>query len=94
MNVEWSETALRHLRQLRDYIAENNPTAAAQLAARLLESTTLLAQFPASGRAGRIPHTRELVVSGAPYIVAYRVKDEVVEIAAVNHGARKRPREV
>lgn len=35
--------------------------------------------------------TRELVLSPLPYVVVYRVKDEVVEIARVLHGAQPWP---
>jgi toxin ParE1/3/4 len=42
------------------------------------------------GRQGRVGGTRELVVQGTPYIVVYRVHDDV-EILAVVHGARKWP---
>ncbi|MDY6850779.1 MAG: type II toxin-antitoxin system RelE/ParE family toxin, partial [Thermodesulfobacteriota bacterium] len=45
-------------------------------------------RFPAGGRPGRIPQTRELVV--APYILPYRIKDDVVEILDVFHSAQKR----
>jgi toxin ParE1/3/4 len=38
-----------------------------------------------------VPETRELVVSGTPYIVPYTVRGDVVEIHAVLHGARKWP---
>jgi toxin ParE1/3/4 len=43
------------------------------------------------GRPGRVISTRELVVSGTPYIVAYRVREGVVEILAVIHGAQQWP---
>lgn len=91
MRLEWSRVALDHLRRIRDYIASNNPSAAADVAERLLKSTERLESFPESGRAGRLPHTRELVVSGTPYIIVYRVVENVVEIAAVVHGAREWP---
>ena len=35
--------------------------------------------------------TRELVVTGTPYIVAYTVLDNRVEILAVQHGAQEWP---
>ncbi|HET6521471.1 MAG TPA: type II toxin-antitoxin system RelE/ParE family toxin, partial [Geminicoccaceae bacterium] len=50
-----------------------------------------LAQHPESGRPGRVPGTRELVVSGTPYIVPYRVQGNTVQILRVLHGARKWP---
>jgi toxin ParE1/3/4 len=79
------------MRALRKYIAERNPSAAESTARRILDCVEQLVMFPASGRAGRKPNTRELVVSGTPYLIFYRVEDEVVEILRVIHGARKWP---
>jgi toxin ParE1/3/4 len=40
-----------------------------------------------------IRHTsRELVVTGTPFVVAYRVNGESIQILAVLHGARKWPK--
>ena len=51
------------------------------------------ADNPALGHPGRLPGTRELVVSGTPYIVPYRVsgRPERVEILRVFHAARRLP---
>jgi toxin ParE1/3/4 len=43
------------------------------------------------GRVGRIEGTRELVVSGLPYILPYRIVDDVVQIASVIYTSRKWP---
>jgi toxin ParE1/3/4 len=40
---------------------------------------------------GRIKGTREFVVTDTPFIVAYRVRDDRVEVLAVFHGARLWP---
>ena len=50
-----------------------------------------LAEFPKSGRPGRVPGTRELVISKAPYIVACRIAADGIEVLAVLHGAREWP---
>ena len=47
--------------------------------------------FPYLGRAGRVTGTRELVMSRTPYIVAYRIHADVLEVLAVVHGARRWP---
>ncbi len=91
MRIAWTLRALRDLRAARGYIAEDNPRAAETMALRILESTERLVEFPASGRQGRIPNTRELVVTETPFVVPYRVTGEVIEILAVLHGARKWP---
>ena len=50
-----------------------------------------LADFPNMGKVGRVEGTRELIISSTPYLVAYRVKKQTIEILAVIHGARKWP---
>ena len=91
MRIVWSPTAMRHLAEIRRYIGRHNPKAAGSTAAAVRKAVTDLSDFPGLGRAGRVPETRELVVSGTPYIVPYTVRGDVVEIHAVLHGARKWP---
>jgi len=57
----------------------------------LYEVILSLRTSPRRGRVGREEGTRELVVSRLPYIVAYRVRDEAVEILHIYHGAQNRP---
>ena len=54
-------------------------------------SVLRLAEMPAAGRPGRVSGTRELVVPGTRYIVAYRVRNNVLEVLRVMHGARSWP---
>lgn len=91
MKIIWSPTARAHLRHARAFIAEDNPQAAAQVAERILNSVERLKEFPASGRPGLLPHTRELVVPGTPFFIPYRVKDQHIEILGVIHGAQRWP---
>lgn len=91
MTIVWSQDSIRDLRALRGYIAEFDPTAAGKTALRIVEAVEMLSEFPGMGRPGRLPDTRELVVSGTPYIVPYWVTEGRIEIIAVIHGARKWP---
>ena len=92
MRVRWTNPALRQLDEIQDYIAQDDPRAAFDLSERVRRHVTvLLPDHPDAGRPGRIAGTRELVVSGTPYIVAYRHRDEVLEILAIMHGARQWP---
>ena len=50
-----------------------------------------LAEHPRIGRPGRVADTRELVISGLPYILPYRVASDRVEIIRVLHSARSWP---
>lgn len=91
MKLIWSPTALAHLRHAESFIADDDPRAAARTAKRILDAVEQLADFPASGRPGKLPHTRELVVAGTPYFIPYRVEGEAVQILGVIHGMRKWP---
>lgn len=89
MRVRWLRTAVANLKAETEYIARDNPAAAA---ARVEISIDLavekLSRFPFLGRPGRIVGTRELVIDGTPYIVPYRVRHETVEILRFFHTAR------
>ncbi len=91
MKVVWSRRAIRHLTALRDQIAKDSPQNAAAVAERILRSVDLLATQPQMGRPGRILGSRELVVTGTPYIVPYRIRGEQLELIAVFHGRQKWP---
>ena len=91
MILIWSPTARAHLRHAEAFIAEDNPRAAAKTAEMIIDAVERLRDFPASGRPGKLPHTRELVVSGTPLFLPYRVKGEAVEFLGVIHEARKWP---
>jgi toxin ParE1/3/4 len=43
------------------------------------------------GRIGRKPNTRELGMSGLPFITIYRVREDVIEILRILHSAQKWP---
>jgi toxin ParE1/3/4 len=91
VRVRWLRSALRNLDEEAEYIARDDPDAAARIVQRIAAAVEQLTNYPASGRIGRVPGTRELVVTGTPYIVPYRVRGDVVEILRVFHAARKRP---
>ena len=92
MNILWSPEAIQDLISLRAYIAEESPTGARRIVARILLSVeNLLPDNPHIGRPGRVPGTRELVVPRTPYIVPYRLLDKTIQILRVYHGSRRWP---
>ena len=91
MRVVWTRLALWDLEAIGGFIARDNPTAAAKIVTHIFDQTELLALHPHIGRVGRIKETRELVVKDTPFITAYRVKEDRVEVLAVFHGARRWP---
>ncbi|OWV69731.1 plasmid stabilization protein [Rhizobium sp. N122] len=95
MRLVWTKRYLQELADINDYIGERNPRAAARVVNDIHSKTEkLLSANPFIGRAGEIRGTRELVIPATPYIVAYRVRDDHIEVLFVQHGAREWPDEV
>ena len=91
MRIVWTAAALGDLRALRAYIAHDKPTAAVQQVEHILAAVDGLMRFPESGRPGRRAGMRELVVGKTPYIVAYRLRGQAIEIIRVLHGRQRWP---
>jgi toxin ParE1/3/4 len=90
--IVWTKQATQQLDQARDYIAlSNSQDVADRITLHIADSVQRLDTFPMSGRAGRVPRTRELVVSNSPFIVAYSIDNERIVILAIYHGAQKWP---
>jgi len=89
VKLRWTRLAIADLDTAYAYVAADNPTAANHLIGRIERAAQVLRQHPAAGQAGRIEGTRELVVTGTPFVIPYRVRSNTIEILAVIHGARK-----
>ncbi len=76
------------------YIAEDDPLAALHVLDAIEEQTALLVDTPEIGRLGRAVGTRELVISGTRYIVAYRIRGEDIQLLRLLHGSQRWPREI
>lgn len=83
-----AEPAARDLEGIVDYIALVNPVAAENVYRGIVQAAERLPEFPALGRPGRHSETRELSVSGLPYLIVYEVSAEAVTILAVFHTSR------
>ena len=84
--------ALLNLDRAVEYIAADNLTAAAAVAQRIWDASQMLADQPGMRRSGRVAGTRELVISGLPYILPYVEKRDVVVILRVLHTSMKWPK--
>ena len=83
------------LRTLHADVARDNEHAASAMVARIVDrAERQLLRLPESGRPGRIPKTRELVVAGTPYVLPYRVIGDTIHILRVFDSARRWPDEV
>ncbi|SER49059.1 MULTISPECIES: type II toxin-antitoxin system RelE/ParE family toxin [Pseudomonas] len=88
--IHWRTTARNNLAKIIRYIAEQNPTAASDMLARLESAILPAAEHPYLYRAGRVPGTRE-VVAHPNYILVYRVTAGTVEVVNVLHARQEYP---
>jgi toxin ParE1/3/4 len=92
MRIRWSGPAVRDFTEICDYIGEHGSAATARrLALSIYERIGILTKFPEFGRAGRQPNTRELVLTGLPYLAVYRLRGDSIEILRLLHGAQDWP---
>jgi toxin ParE1/3/4 len=92
MRIRWTQPAVRDLTHICDYLEEHaTPAAARRVALAIYRSISSLNKFPQRGRPGRKSNTRELVIASLPYIAIYKVRDSVVEVLRVLHGAQDWP---
>ena len=92
MTVHWTDTALRHLSAIHDYIAQNSTIYARGMVERLTSRSRQIAAHPRSGRMVpeyEEPDVRE-VIEGS-YRIIYRIRAERIDVLAVIHGARELP---
>jgi toxin ParE1/3/4 len=90
--ILWTEQATLQLNQARDYIAlSNSQEVADRIAMRIVTGMQQLVAFPMSGRSGRVPGSRELIISNTPFIAAYAVDRDRIVVLALYHAARQWP---
>jgi plasmid stabilization system protein ParE len=92
MRVRWLRKAIANLDTEAEYIAAENRMAAVEMFVYVKAKIDALGDFPATGRPGRVPNTRELVIDRYPYIVPYRVISDELQVLRVFHTRRKPPK--
>jgi len=90
MEVRWTPEASSRLELIKRRIENDSPEAALRTVVAIFESIEKLSSFPYRCRVVREPGTRELVIPGLPYIAVYRVRESVIEILQIWHGAQSR----
>lgn len=94
MKVTWTDQSWQRLAEIEDFIARDDPKAAARLVDKLIERGEALADHPDRGRAlPELPESglREFVVGN--YRLVYRRRLETVEVLTVFEGHRLLRRE-
>ena len=94
MEVIWLEGAFLDSRRVREHIRQFNPLAAQKTVGRIEKAAEQLSRFPAVGRVGEVPGTRELVITGTPYFLVYRAHGDRLEILRVFHSKQQWPQPI
>ncbi len=88
--IKWSPKAASHFEGICDYIAKDLKYYAVLFAKKVVVIVKSLPQFPKAGRI--VPeyndeNLREKIYGN--YRIVYRIKEEIIEIVAICHGARQ-----
>lgn len=87
MKIMWTNEALARLRDIKKYIAQNNPDRARLFIQKIIDRTDILISNPQIGRVVpeiSRPEIRELLFKN--YRIVYRVKKDYIEILTVFEG--------
>lgn len=90
MTITWSPTAKTKIREILEYVAEDNPDAALRLIDQFEDKVEKLKDNPESGRVLpelRNDNIRELVVH-KQYGIIYELNYDTIEILTVRHFRR------
>src|SRR3990172_4486293 len=92
LRIQWTEKARTDLNHIEQFISEGNPVAALETIVKIITTVeSSLSRHPGIGRPGRHPQTRELIISGTPYIVPYHASKDSIFILRVVHAAMQWP---
>ncbi|QDQ85015.1 type II toxin-antitoxin system RelE/ParE family toxin [Paraburkholderia megapolitana] len=90
MRVVWTPEAEQDRDDVWEYIAADNPAAAAWMDELFSDAAAQLECFPELGRRGRIDGTRELIPHES-YLLVYEIEGDTVWMLALVHTSRQWP---
>ena len=86
--IRWTEEAVKWLRNIYDYISEDNAVAAQNVIEGIYEKTQILEMFPEIGYKYRNEPDGEVrVLLYGHYRIAYLIKQDAVDVLGVFHGS-------
>ena len=88
--IKWRRKALADLRRIDAWLSGIEGANPNKVRSRIRAAVASLARLGDIGRPSKVKGWRELSVRKAPYVIAYRVRGEVLEILAVYHTAQDR----
>ena len=90
MRVVWTPEAEQDRAEVWNYIAADNPQAAAHLDELFSDAAASLSEHPKRGKPGKIPGTRELIPHES-YRLVYEIERKTIWVLALVHTARQWP---
>lgn len=88
MKVAFTAEALGDVAQVLSFVADQSPSHAPDVAARIDMAAKALAIFPRAARLDRETETYERPIPGLPLLLIYTVSEKLVEVIAVFHTSR------
>ncbi len=86
--IRWSHEAAQWLKEIYEYIAQDNPTAAGKVVSGIYEKAQILRDFPEIGYKYREEPEGEIrILLYGHYRIAYLITDGPIDILGVFHGA-------
>ncbi len=90
--IDWKDTAQQDLTEIALYYTQEvNAAFSLEMIADMIAQIESLCIFPMRTRIGRVPGTRELVISRYRYVAIVRVTESKVEVHNVIHTSRQYP---
>lgn len=86
--IRWSHEAAQWLKEIYEYIAQDNPAAAGKVVSGIYEKAQILRDFPEIGYKYREEPEGEIrILLYGHYRIAYLITDDPIDILGVFHGA-------
>jgi plasmid stabilization system protein ParE len=86
--IRWSREAELWLKEIFDYIEQDNPTTAGKVVSGIYDKAQLLSDFPELGHKYREEPEGDIrVLLYGHYRIAYIITDQYIDILGVFHGA-------
>lgn len=91
MHLRGQRAAAPDLERIADFLFVHAPTRAPGLVRSIYEAPETLLSFPHRGRPRKNAGTRGTGAFALPWIVVYTVRDDVVHVVRILHGAQQWP---
>ena len=86
--IRWSREAEQWLKEIYEYISQDNPTAAGKVVSGIYDKAQVLIDFPELGHKYREEPEGDIrILLYGHYRIAYIITDDHIDILGVFHGA-------